>query len=165
MTRAVRRALLHATRPLRDTGAMTYASDWAIHTLRELVPPDTQIPVYGSDAWAALPADSPLRLAAAIRAAETWRADGDRAAERLAAELDAERNTTRAELIDRVGAIAYASAHRLTTGSSYAQLAAARGEPGKATAARTRAARSAAAAPKVPAARRRVRLTGNTTHG
>ncbi len=76
------------------------AATWARTTLRELVPLETAIPVYGTPAWEALPADRALRLAAAIAAAEARRGEREARARRLAARLDAERETRRAELFD-----------------------------------------------------------------
>ena len=61
-------------------------STWAQHLL-DAGNPD--VPEYGSPAWHALPADSPARVAACVRAAEAWRVytDPEETARRLAAEV------------------------------------------------------------------------------
>lgn len=46
------------------------------------------LPVYGTPEWEALP-DGPEKVASVVRAAECWRLDGERLAERLQAELEA----------------------------------------------------------------------------
>jgi len=84
------------------------ADTWATRTLRELVPLETALPVYGTPAWEALPEDSPLRLAAAIAAAEARRGEREALARAVAAGLDTERHTRAAALADLLGPAALA---------------------------------------------------------
>lgn len=98
--------------PLRDTGAMPYANEWARDMLRTLVPVGAQVPIYDSPAWHALPAEDPLRIAAAIRSAEARRSEIREDLEAIAAELDVAYRHDR-ELSQRVAGIVQSSARRL----------------------------------------------------
>lgn len=84
------------------------------------------VPTYGSAEWASLPANSPARVAACVRAAEAWRTywDPDECARRLRVELKAvedDDETWPAELVEQV--------HRSASRPSFADLCERRGEP------------------------------------
>lgn len=59
------------------------SATWAEQQITALAP-DTDLPLYGSEQWAAAPEH--VRRASAIRAAEAWRRDGETLADRLQAE-------------------------------------------------------------------------------
>lgn len=78
---------------LTSAGPVQTPSDWARDRAAQLraladVPPDAQIPLYGSEEWAALEDNDAVRWLSALRAAEAWRQDSDPHA--LAARVDAE---------------------------------------------------------------------------
>jgi hypothetical protein len=103
-----------------------------------------RVPDYGSPEWAALPDDSPAKVAACVLAAECWRAETDPAwiAWRLRAELD-EHHAEEADA--RWTPEVVAAVHRSANRPSYVELCERRGEPERAERAREQ--------------RRRLRLT------
>lgn len=68
---------------------------WLREVVRRLVPAGTDLPLFGDDDWLAAP--DPVRLASALRAAETWRVEGLYAAARLEDELRAHRANVAAD--------------------------------------------------------------------
>ncbi len=95
------------------------------------------IPAYGSPAWSALPLSDPRAVAAVAVAAECWRqeCDPERIAERLRAELAAERRVDEQEDAEELARIVRDLAARPT----FAQLCDRRGGPERAARARARA--------------------------
>jgi hypothetical protein len=96
---------------------------------------DGPVPGYGSPAWAALPDNSPAKVAAAVIAAESWRTywAPEEHARRLATELAA---AHAAEQDAHWSGEVVAAVHRSARRPRYSQLCERRGEPQRAERAR-----------------------------